>query len=249
MFVGNLAARFKYNAYSFTLKLKNLILIVISKKYCENLFIFSAKFLQTLKKFIKVLTCILFQYEALEEIIKPSNIRKRNFSASISSVTSETSIGNKTKDMSNNDLDESVTKDNEDLSPDDPVIADLSRGSKIRLISTAPPKQSEDRSRIWIKRTTAVPPQRSPDIEKRGRVRLRSHLGNTPKVTTHRPNRKEEEKSGLNEGDGEERGAKRDRMRSFKIRYDIIYFLMLSTLTFNIFCFIADDPITRQVML
>ena len=195
------------------------------------------------------MTCILFQYEALEEIIKPSNIRKRNFSASISSVTSETSIGNKTKDMSNNDLDESVTKDNEDLSPDDPVIADLSRGSKIRLISTAPPKQSEDRSRIWIKRTTAVPPQRSPDIEKRGRVRLRSHLGNTPKVTTHRPNRKEEEKSGLNEGDGEERGAKRDRMRSFKIRYDIIYFLMLSTLTFNIFCFIADDPITRQVML
>lgn len=128
--------------------------------------------------------------------------------------------------MSNNDLDESVTKDNEDLSPEDSVIADLSRGSKIRLISTATPKQSEDRSRIWIKRTTAVPPQRSSSVEKRGRVRLRSHLGNTPKVTTHRPNRKEEEKSGLNDGEGEERGAKRDRMRSFKIRYEIVYFFM-----------------------
>ena len=133
--------------------------------------------------------------------------------------------------MSNNDLDESVTKDNEDLSPEDSVIADLSRGSKIRLVSTAPPKQSEDRSRIWIKRTTAVPPQRSANVEKRGRVRLRSHLGNTPKVTTHRPNRKEEEKSGLNDGEGEERGAKRDRMRSFKIRYEIVYFFMLLNLT------------------
>ena len=153
---------------------------------------------------------LYFQYAALEEIIRPSNIRKRNFSASISTVLSETSVGNGTEELADNDL-----TNEDDQATDPPMLADLSRGAKIRAtIFTVPPKVVEDRSRIWLKRTTAVPnPPRSSAIEKRGRVRLRSHMGNSQKVTTAIPRTED----GATQEEGEER-AKRDRMRHLKIR-------------------------------